>query len=160
MRLSELRKEAGLSLKAVSQYTGIASSTLSAIEGGYRKMTNLQIMSLSYLFDVSPEYLTGDKDAWIRVYDEDNEFYYRLSKSEYTELAAKGAVKLSVIKTQVTLVLGDYKSPNHTVDRTVSEEYSQYLYLKYEIDFESTISSLSPREKQEVMDYIRDHIKK
>ena len=62
MRLKELRKEKGISLKELGQILGVAESTVSLYESGKREASYTILHKLSEFFGVSIEYLLGDKD--------------------------------------------------------------------------------------------------
>lgn len=157
MRLQELRKEAGVTVKELSDYTGIAASTISSIENGVRGMTSLQVMSLSYFFSVSSDYLFGKSDEWISVYNKFDEIVYKVSGKEYSEFKEKGIIEVKVTGNFIFFKFGDYQFPTHIVTRTLDEKAGEILSRRLEADFDATISNLSPRKKQEVLEFLKDN---
>lgn len=71
-RLRQLREERGLSLRALSQRTGIDFATISFCEKGQRNFSATSINKLSAFFGVSVDYLLGASPA---------EMYEKLVKS-------------------------------------------------------------------------------
>jgi len=62
MRLKELRKEKGISLKELGEILGVAESTVSLYESGKREASYSILQKASSFFDVSIDYLLSDKD--------------------------------------------------------------------------------------------------
>ena len=59
MRLKELRKERGLSLKEIAEILGVADSTVSLYENSKREASYAILQKLSVFFGVSIDYLLG-----------------------------------------------------------------------------------------------------
>ena len=62
MRLKELRKEKGLSLKDVAEILGVAESTVSLYENTKRELSYTALQRLAKFFGVSIDYLLGFND--------------------------------------------------------------------------------------------------
>ncbi len=63
MRLKELRKEKGLSLKDIAEILGVAESTVSLYENSKRELSYTALQKLSSFFGVSIDYLLGVSDS-------------------------------------------------------------------------------------------------
>ena len=64
MRLKELRKEKGVSQKAVADYLGITQRAYSYYETGQREPTLDNLVMLRKFFEVSTDYLLGVSDLY------------------------------------------------------------------------------------------------
>lgn len=62
MRLKELRKKKGLSLKELGDILGVAESTVSLYENQKREASYLILQKVAAYFDVSIDYLIGNSD--------------------------------------------------------------------------------------------------
>ena len=58
-KTEELRRQKGLSIRALALATGLSHSTISRIEKGQRKISTSQAVALSKFFEVPIEYLIG-----------------------------------------------------------------------------------------------------
>lgn len=58
-KTGELRRQKGLSIRALALATGLSHSTISRIEKGQRKISTSQAVALSKFFEVPIEYLIG-----------------------------------------------------------------------------------------------------
>ena len=57
MKLRELRKEKGISLKKLGAYIGVSESTMSLYENGKRQPDNETLLKLADFFGVTVDYL-------------------------------------------------------------------------------------------------------
>lgn len=64
--LRELRKNAGLTQKELSEKVGLADSTIRMIEIGKRDGTRSSIEKLAAFFNVTPEYLEGRENIEVK----------------------------------------------------------------------------------------------
>lgn len=78
-RLRELRKESGLSQKAVAEQIGISDSAYQNYEYGQRDIPGNVLQALATLYDTSVDYLLGIasfKNKIVRAVSDEGDFVY------------------------------------------------------------------------------------
>ena len=97
-KLYFLRKDIGFAIRDVDKATGICNTTVSMLENGLRLFRQVHIEALCELFQVSPNYLIGNSEEGIIVYDYQNNKIY-LSESEYIKLRDKIEITIKSVNT-------------------------------------------------------------
>ena len=93
-KLAYLRAELGTTVRDVEKYTGISNTSISFLENERRFFRQEHLDVLCDLFQVSHDYLLGNSNTGIYLYDNDNNKYV-ISEMEY--LSYKPNIKISFV---------------------------------------------------------------
>ena len=125
-RISEARKNKKIFQKELAQKLGVAKSTISGYEAGFRKPDPDTLLKLAKELDVTVDYLVGHKVEWVNtlppnlqkfVIDPDNRIYLHLAR-EVKESGVLPETMISLVKALITdakyrLESGGSKSSPH-----------------------------------------------
>lgn len=156
-KLYFLRKDIGFAIRDVDKATGICNTTVSMLENGLRLFRQVHIEALCELFQVSPNYLIGNSEEGIIVYDYQNNKIY-LSESEYIKLRDKIEITIKSVNTISIPEDTDYK-----VNKIV---YRKLTVLPNEEDMISNLRKkymnigqrLTREELEKVIKFIEDFV--
>ena len=101
MRLQELRKASGLSLRKMSKLCGISNTVLSLLELGRRKPTIEHVTKLCDFFHVTSDYLLGKSELGLIVDFPRHDYFQVLTKYEYDQYLAEGSIQEIIEANQV-----------------------------------------------------------
>lgn len=157
-RISELRKENGLTLQQVADAIGVGNNTISRYENGKREPNSETLKKLANFFDVSVDYLVGNDDYQTFL---DIEKYAKNLRNKYVH----GSIQLSlddfediveVILASNFLVEDILDQPYGVKKRDIKLTDNLYNIIK-KINMFYTDNSTNPdnfRNKDEIDDYI------
>ena len=105
-RLKSLRNEMNLSLREVSNYTGISNPVLSVLENGKRPFRQEHISILTAFFNVTSDFLLGRTDYGYIVMPEFGDGEITLSEGEYKRLRDHITLSIISVGARETLKVG------------------------------------------------------
>ena len=162
--LCYLRTECKLTVRDLSEKTGISNPTISLLENEARLFRQQHVNVLCDLFQVTSDFLLGNNDRGIIVWNKSNKLF--LTRTEYSKL--KDYITTEYIK------YDEVNSSENEFDRLIAKKgykSSGYFYrtLTNEIDNEdkktllldklnSITSRLSSEEIEKVIKFIEDFI--
>lgn len=93
MKLRELRKERGISMKKLGEYVGVSESTISLYETGKHEPSKEMLLKFADFFGVSVDYLLGREEIKKPIPEDelDKEIIERFSKLSATDAAKVSA---------------------------------------------------------------------
>ena len=157
-RISELRKEKGLTLQQVADAIGVGNNTISRYENGKREPNSEMWKKLANYFNVSVDYLVGNDDYNTFL---DIEKYAKGLRNKY----AHGSIQLSLndFENLVEIILASnflvediIDQPNGVKKRDIKLSDNLYNIMK-KINMFYTDDSTNPdnfRSENEIDDYI------
>ncbi|MET3697767.1 XRE family transcriptional regulator [Bacillus oleivorans] len=121
--IRNLRKERGVTLKQVSEKTGLSISFLSQVERGKSSVTLQSISKISDALEVSRSYFFNDHKNKNKIYRRsDHEFNFHNSNFVYEGLS--GNVKNQVFEPMLVLLL-----PNKENVQTSTHQGQEFIYV-------------------------------
>ncbi len=84
-RLALIRKDLNIGIRDIEDKTNVANSVVSLLENERRKFRQEHLDVICELLQVSHDYLLGNSDLGIFIYDKDNN-KYAISEKEYLEM--------------------------------------------------------------------------
>lgn len=155
MRLKKLRKELDIPLRKLASYCGIIFTTLGKIENGNRDITDYHIKILSSFYNVSPKYLTGESNKYIKVMSDYDLNFYNITESEYEEYKNLDHVALTIEKRDIVgLLNGVPQQAPYCVTRMIIKESSKKIIERHINDFAEKIKKLTYEQRLEIIEYI------
>lgn len=139
-KLKFLRKQCDLSVRKLSEYTGISYSVLTCLENGTRPFRQVHIDRLTAFFNVTSDYLLGRSNNGFIVRPEFGDEELVLTDNEYTRLGEH--ITLSIIKLkgfklpiissveEMNVVLPDYQVYRELKGSVNDYDMKDTLYLK------------------------------
>lgn len=142
-RLRYLRTSHGITLRSLSEYTGIQFSTIGFLEKGQRPFRQVHIDKLISFFNVTADYLLGRSETGLYVYPQfgDETEPLLFSESEFQKVQSK--ITPTVMKRPVIL---SAKFANE-IDEDTYTETSYYVYRELKGSVEEYDLSNNIKEK-------------
>ena len=103
-RLRQLRKQVGLSTRALAKYTGIAFTTITYLENEKRAFRQSHIDSLTSFFNVTSDYLLGRNDYGFIVHTEIGDDTLIFTEIEYQKLCDSISEEIIYIGEQASVL--------------------------------------------------------
>ncbi len=123
LRIKELRKNKGLSLKKLGEELGVAESTMSLYENEKRQVDYSTLIKLSNIFDVTIDYLLGNDDTKLP------EGAIPVDVSTFIKIPVYGEVSAGTGCFAENHIIGyEYISPDSI------SQYEEYFFLKVKGD--------------------------
>lgn len=171
-RLRELRQGANLTLRELSEYTGVAHTGLHNLEMEQRPFRERHIARLTAFLDVTSDYLLGYSEEGLGVYfnsaeyDEDHIF---ITKKAYKTLLEQFSVSQSIIarknETRLVIELPKGKKPNnysstHTIYRRIKIEKEKTGFKKFvRATIEKELDKMDTLTLEKILKFIKDYLR-
>lgn len=164
--LRQLRKQADLTTRELSEYVNISHSVLFYLEKGERLFRQSHIDRLTSFFNVTSDYLLGRSDYGYIVFPEYGEEEIILSESEYSRLSdniESSIIKISNNNTDLSINTGkeeiNINMPTHQVYRELKGKIEDYdmkdtLYLK----LNGLIKKMTTSDIKKTITFIEEYI--
>ena len=159
-RLATIRKDLGIGIRDIEKGTNIANSVVSLLEKEHRLFRQEHLDPICELLQVSHDYLLGNSDLGIFIYDKDNN-KYAISDKEYLEMRKDIEIVYEAYPTPVDI-------PKNNVRYLAKGYYKRIIKYEYINNYNHILKNniirlldrLNAKELKKTYDFINDYILK